>query len=154
MIGPGKAFDTDRYFVICSNVLGGCQGTTGPGSINPATGKPYAMAFPVITIRDMVRLQRMLIGASRAFPRLLCVAGGSMGGMQALEWAVSYPGDGLFDHPDRDHMAAQRAADRVQRSGPAGDHGRSRLGRRRVLREETARRAGCRWLAWWGTSRI
>jgi homoserine O-acetyltransferase len=90
MIGPGKAFDTDRYFVVCSNVLGGCQGTTGPGSLNPATGKPWAMGFPVITIRDMVRLQRMLIG-HLGIPKLLCVAGGSMGGMQALEWAVSYP---------------------------------------------------------------
>ena len=90
MIGPGKAFDTDRYFVVCSNVLGGCQGTTGPGSINPATGRPYAMSFPVITIRDMVRLQKMLID-SLGISRLLCVAGGSMGGMQALEWAVSYP---------------------------------------------------------------
>ena len=90
MIGPGKAFDTDRYFVICSNVLGGCQGTTGPGAKNPATGHPYAMSFPVITIRDMVRLQRMLV-QSMGIERLLGVAGGSMGGMQALEWAVSYP---------------------------------------------------------------
>ncbi len=90
MIGPGKAFDTDRYFVICSNVLGGCQGTTGPASTNPATGRPYAMSFPVITIRDMVRLQRMLIG-HLGISQLLSVAGGSMGGMQALEWAVSFP---------------------------------------------------------------
>ena len=90
MIGPGKAFDTDHYFVICSNVLGGCQGTTGPSSINPATGAPYAMSFPVITIRDMVRLERLLI-QSFGIERMLAVAGGSMGGMQALEWAVSYP---------------------------------------------------------------
>src|SRR3982751_6291263 len=90
MIGPGKAFDTDKYFVICSNVLGGCKGTTGPTSINPETGCPYAMSFPVITIGDMVRLQCMLIDHLR-ITRLLAVAGGSMGGMQALEWSVAYP---------------------------------------------------------------
>ncbi|MBV9037500.1 MAG: homoserine O-acetyltransferase [Acidobacteriaceae bacterium] len=90
MIGPGLAFDTDRYFVICSNVLGGCQGTTGPSSIDPATGKQYAMRFPVITISDMVRLQKRLID-HLGISRLLAVAGGSMGGMQALEWTVAYP---------------------------------------------------------------
>ena len=90
MIGPGKAFDTDKYFVICSNVLGGCRGTTGPGSVNAATGKPYAMSFPVITILDMVRLQKMLID-HLGIERLLAVTGGSMGGMQALAWAASYP---------------------------------------------------------------
>jgi len=90
MIGPGKAFDTERYFVICSNVLGGCRGTTGPSSINPATGCPYAMSFPVITVGDMVRLQKMLIDWF-GISRLLAVTGGSMGGMQALEWAVAFP---------------------------------------------------------------
>src|SRR3954453_20462246 len=90
MIGPGKGFDTERYFVICANVLGGCRGTTGPGSINPATGCPYAMTFPVITIADMVRLQKKLV-EHLGIGRLLAVTGGSMGGMQALEWSVSYP---------------------------------------------------------------
>lgn len=90
MIGPGLPFDTDRYFVICSNVLGGCRGTTGPGTIDPATGEPYGMHFPVITIGDMVRLQKMLVD-HLGIQKLLAVAGGSMGGMQALEWAVAYP---------------------------------------------------------------
>ena len=91
MVGPGKAFDTDRYFVICSNVLAGCSGTTGPSSLNPETGCPYALGFPVVTIGDMVRLQKMLVD-HLGIERLLAVAGGSMGGMQALEWAVAYPG--------------------------------------------------------------
>ena len=90
MIGPGKAFDTNKYFVICANVLGGCRGTTGPGSIDRATGERYAMSFPWITIADMVRLQKLLID-HLGIKKLLSVAGGSMGGMQALEWAVTYP---------------------------------------------------------------
>jgi len=90
MIGPGKAFDTNEYFVICSNVIGGCKGSTGPGSINPQTGWPYCLAFPIVTISDMVKAQRQLI-EHLGIERLLCVAGGSMGGMQALQWSVSYP---------------------------------------------------------------
>ncbi len=90
MIGPGKAFDTDQYFVICSNILGGCRGTTGPGSINPDTGRSWGMTFPSVSVTDIVRLQKMLID-SLGIEKLLAVAGGSMGGMQALEWAVAYP---------------------------------------------------------------
>ena len=90
MVGPGKAFDTEKYFIVCSNVLGGCQGSTGPASIDPDTGKPYGINFPVITIGDMVRAQRELIRGLN-INRLLTVAGGSMGGMQALEWAIQFP---------------------------------------------------------------
>jgi homoserine O-acetyltransferase/O-succinyltransferase len=90
MVGPGKPFDTDRYFVICSNVLGGCRGSTGPGSINPATGRPYGARFPVITIPDMVRAQARLLD-TLGIERLHAVAGGSMGGFQALEWVAAYP---------------------------------------------------------------
>ena len=90
MIGPGKAFDTDRFFVVSTNLLGGCRGTTGPSSTNPATGKPYGSDFPVITVADMVRAERAFLDAI-GITRLAAVAGGSLGGMQALEWAVLYP---------------------------------------------------------------
>lgn len=90
IIGPGKIVDTDRFFVICSNVIGGCLGSTGPASLNPATGKPYGLDLPIITIRDMVRAQAMLVDHF-GIDRLLAVIGGSMGGMQVLEWAASYP---------------------------------------------------------------
>ena len=123
MIGPGKAFDTDRYFVFCSNVLGGCRGTTGPSSINPATGRPWAMSFPVITIGDMVRLQKKLID-HLGIRRLLAVAGGSMGGMQALEWAVSYPDCVAAAIPIAStsrHSAQQIAFDEVGRQAIMAD---------------------------------
>jgi len=89
-IGPGKAFDTDRFCIICSNVLGSCYGTTGPSSVQPATGRAYGTRFPLVTIGDMVMVQKALLDAL-GVGRLLAVAGGSMGGMQALQWAASYP---------------------------------------------------------------
>jgi homoserine O-acetyltransferase len=90
MIGPGKAFDTDRFFVVSTNLLGGCRGTTGPSSLDPSTGKPYGSGFPVITVADMVRTERALL-SELGIDRLVAVAGGSLGGMQALEWAILFP---------------------------------------------------------------
>lgn len=89
LIGPGKSIDTDRYFVICSNILGGCMGSTGPGSLNPATGEAFGMDFPLITIGDMVRAQVRLVD-ELGISQLCAVIGGSMGGMQVLEWAASH----------------------------------------------------------------
>jgi homoserine O-acetyltransferase len=90
MIGPGKAFDTDRYFVISTNLLGGCRGTTGPASLDPATGRAYGSNFPVITVADMVRTERAFVD-ELGIERLAAVAGGSLGGMQAFEWAITFP---------------------------------------------------------------
>ncbi len=90
MIGPGKGFDTNHYWVICSNIVGGCKGSTGPGSINPATKEPYGLNFPVVTIGDMVVAQKQLIDHLQ-ISRLYSIAGGSMGGFQVLEWALRYP---------------------------------------------------------------
>lgn len=90
LIGPGKPFDTERYFIICSNVLGGCYGSSGPSSLDPTTGRPYGLNFPLVTIRDMVKAQRRLI-EYLGVRELAMVAGGSVGGQQALEWAVTYP---------------------------------------------------------------
>ena len=90
MIGPGKAFDTAKYFVISSNTIGGCKGSTGPSSVSPKTGRPYALEFPIITVSDMVNAQTHLID-HLGIDKLLCVVGGSMGGMQALQWVASYP---------------------------------------------------------------
>ena len=90
MIGPDKAFDTNKYFVICSNVIGGCKGTTGPSSLDLKTGDPYGLSFPTITIEDMVTVQKILID-HLGIKKLLNVAGGSMGGLQAMKWTVQYP---------------------------------------------------------------
>ena len=90
MVGPGRPIDTNRFFVLCANVLGGCMGTSGPASTNPATGKPWGLEFPLVTVRDMVRSQAALLDRL-GIDSLFCVLGGSMGGMQVLQWAVSYP---------------------------------------------------------------
>lgn len=90
MIGPGRALDTNRFYVICTNLLGGCSGSTGPRSINPATGRRYNLSFPALTVRDLVRAQARLLQKLR-IPKLHAVVGGSLGGMQALEWAIMYP---------------------------------------------------------------
>ena len=89
-VGPGKAFDTNKYFIICSNVIGGCKGSTGPASINPKTDKPYGLSFPMVTIEDMVKAQKCLID-HLGIKKILCAAGGSMGVLQALIWAVKSP---------------------------------------------------------------
>ena len=91
MIGPGKAFDTDRFFVVSTNLLGGCRGSTGPSSPNPATGRPYGSSFPVVTVADMVRAQRACLAEALGIESLVAVAGGSLGGMQGLEWAITHP---------------------------------------------------------------
>ncbi len=91
LIGPGKVFDTDRFYVVATNSLGGCRGTTGPASPNPLTGQPYGVSFPLVTIRDMVRVQERMLREHLGITRLSLVTGGSMGGMQALEWAVMFP---------------------------------------------------------------
>lgn len=91
LIGPGKPLDTNNFFIICSNILGGCSGSTGPSSINPETEQPYALSFPTITIRDMINAQKVLIQEYFGIEKLYAVVGGSIGGMQVLEWAVNYP---------------------------------------------------------------
>ena len=91
LIGPGRAVDTDKFFVVCANCLGGCVGSTGPSSLNPATGRPYGISFPFVTIRDMVRSQKLLLD-HLGVAALHAVIGGSMGGMQVLQWGIEYPG--------------------------------------------------------------
>ncbi|MCA1553144.1 MAG: homoserine O-acetyltransferase [Chloroflexi bacterium] len=111
MIGPGKAFDTNRYFVVCTNLIGGCRGSTGPSSLNPDTGKPYASDFPVLSVADMVRVERMFL-RELGIGKILAIGGGSLGGMRALEWSVAYPEDVCACIPiaSTAHLGAQGVA--------------------------------------------
>ena len=111
MIGPGKAFDTDHYFVVSTNILGGCRGSTGPSSLDPATGRPYGSSFPVLTVTDLVRAERAFLDAL-GIERLVAVAGGSLGGMQALEWGVLFP-------EQVDHVIAIASTHALQPQGVA-----------------------------------
>ncbi|MGB2631080.1 MAG: homoserine O-acetyltransferase [Candidatus Omnitrophota bacterium] len=123
MIGPGKALDTDKYYVICSNIIGGCKGSSGPNSINPKTGKPYGLSFPIVSITDMVNAQKKLVD-HLGVKKLLSVCGGSMGGMQALQWALSYPDFLISCIPiatTAKHSAQQIAFDEVGRQAIMAD---------------------------------
>lgn len=123
MVGPGKGIDTNEYFVICSNFLGGCAGTTGPSSINPATGRPYGLDFPIITIADMVKVQKLLLDAL-GIGHLLAVIGGSIGGMQTIQWSIAYPDmmDAAIPIATTTHLGAQSIAfDAVGRNAILAD---------------------------------
>lgn len=123
MIGPGKAFDTDKYFVICANVLGGCKGSTGPSSLNPATGRPYGLSFPVVTIEDMTVAQKHLVD-HLGVKKLLACAGGSMGGLMALLWSILYPGtveSAILIATNYRHTAQQIALHAVSRQAIMSD---------------------------------
>ncbi len=122
MVGPGRPIDTEKFFVVCSNVLGGCSGSTGPGSADPETGNPYGMRFPVVTIRDMVRAQKRLLD-DLGVRRLALVIGGSIGGQQALEWAVEFP-----DFVEKAVPVAATAA-----LGPQGIALHGEIGRRAIM---------------------
>lgn len=123
MIGPGKAFDTNKYFIICTNVLGSCKGTSGPATIDPKTNEPYGLSFPVITIPDMIAVQKLLIDHLE-IKQLLSVAGGSMGGMQTLQWSIQYPEmmkSAIVIATNTKHTALQIAFHEVARQSIMGD---------------------------------
>ena len=126
MIGPEKAFDTDDYYVVSTNLLGGCRGTTGPSSLNSGTGKPYGTDFPVITVADMVRTQRAVLD-ELGIETLHAVAGGSLGGMQALDVGGALPERGPKHRPHREHRRAELPGRRLECDRTQRDYLRSRL---------------------------
>ena len=151
-IGPGKAIDTNRYFVICPNVLGGCRGTTGPNSLNPATGRAYGPDFPLITIGDIVKLQKRLVN-HLGVERLLAVVGGSLGGHMALTWAMQYPDElaGCAAIATSPRLTSQALAfDVVSRNAILHDPGTTRAITTITGR---ARKSGWRSPVCWGTLR-
>ena len=154
LIGPGKIIDTNRFFVICSNVIGGCLGSTGPASTNPATGKPYGLDLPVITIRDMVRAQAMLVDHF-GIEQLFCGARRLDGRHAGAGMGVELSGPRLLGAADRHRRAPFLAEHRLPRGRPPGGDGRSRLARRQIYRGRRApgKRAS-RWRAWPRTSPI
>ena len=145
VVGPGRPIDTDRYFVICANVLGGCMGSTGPRSLRDDGAGPWGTDFPPVTIHDMVRAQKMLID-HLGITRLFAVLGGSMGGMQVLQWAASYPDAVFAALPIAVRRLSLGAEHRVPRGRAAGDLRRSGLAGRALLgRAGASPRAAWRW---------
>ncbi len=135
VVGPGKAIDTDRYFVICPNVLGGCRGTTGPNSINPQTGRPYATDFPVITVGDIVEVQRRLVRPPWAFGGCWRSIGGSLGGHMVLTWATQFPERCRRRGGHRHLAAADQPGPGLRRGRTQRHPPRSRLPRGAILRQ-------------------
>ena len=133
LVGPGRPLDPAKHFIVCANVIGGCSGSTGPGSIDPATGEPYGLTFPLITVADMVRAQALLVEAL-GVARLFAVVGGSMGGMQVLQWAADYPERLYAAVCIASAPTALGAEHRLPRGRPTGGDGRSGLARRRLRR--------------------
>ncbi len=153
LIGPGKVFDTDRFFVVAANSLGGCRGTTGPLSLDPTTGKPYGLRFPIITIRDMVRVQARLLD-HLGIEKVRLVTGGSMGGMQALEWAVTFPDPRSRRRPDCDFGPLFARGASLSTRSPAAPSAWTPGGGRAIttILPTAARMPGWHWREWWGRS--
>ena len=140
MVGPGRPVDPARHHVVCANILGGCRGTTGPSSPDPATGRPYGLRFPMYTVADQVAVHRALC-RHLGIERPLAAIGGSLGGMQALHWALAHPGELRSGRAHLRDGPALGPEHRLQRGGPPGDHARPRLPRGRLRRRRAAGRA-------------